>query len=130
MENKKNYKKLIIICSVVVLFAVLLLVGALIYKNNKANDLSDEQGYEMTYEDFTFGMKDDLSEEVKQQVKEIYNDYVAAVEKNDNDAIDKVFAKLDELSVYSEEDEELNGAFFDENGDDAIYENEEESEGN
>lgn len=105
--QKNENKRLIIICATIILVAVMALLGVIILKNNSTNPeyeiYGDLSGIEMTYEDFTYGMKEDLSADVEQQVKDLYDEFLEANENNDQEAITAVFNKLDKLDVYDEE---------------------------
>ena len=107
IEQKGENKKLIIICAAIVLVAALALTTVLILKNNSSkNDFSmqgDISKLQMTYEDFTFGMKDNLPAEVEEKVKSLYDDFVAASEKNNPEAIVKIFDELNKLDVYEDD---------------------------
>jgi len=102
MDN--NMKKTIIICVTLVLVTVLGLTAVIIIKNsqNKEEMQKINSIGEMSYEDFTFGMKEDLSQEVIDEVKSLYYDFLQALENNDDKAINNVFDKLSKLDVYDE----------------------------
>jgi len=106
IEQKNENKKLIIICATIVLVVIAALAIVLILKNDSSKSEFTMQGnisgLQMTYEDFTFGMKDDLSAEVEEKVKSLYDDFVAASEQNDGEAISKVFEELNKLDVYDD----------------------------
>ena len=106
IPKKNENKRLMIICATIVLVAVMALVSVIVLKNNSSEagydmygDLSD---FEMTYEDFTYGMKADLSADVEEQVKALYDEFLQASKNNDEKAIMEIFEKLDSMDVYDE----------------------------
>lgn len=105
-SKKNEYKKLIIICSTIALVAAMALVGVLVLKNNSSKSdyemMGDLSDFEMTYEDFAYGLKEDMSADEQAQVEALYNEFLEASKNNDENAMMDIFARLDELDLYDE----------------------------
>ena len=105
--NTSN-KKLIIICTTIILVVAIVMTGVFIItkdnpsKNVVIGDIGNMIDMEMSYEDFTFGMKEDLSQEIMDEVKSLYDEFLQALENNDDKEINSVFEKLSKLEVYDE----------------------------
>jgi len=104
-QNKEN-KKLIIICATTVIVAALALVTVLVLKSNSSKSdfkiYGDLSEFTMTYDDFTYGMKEDLPADVEEQIKNLYDEFLVASENSDDTAMIKIFDELDKLDVYDE----------------------------
>ncbi|MCK5129496.1 MAG: hypothetical protein KAQ68_06580 [Clostridiales bacterium] len=105
--NTSN-KKLIIICTTIILVVAIVMTGVFIITKDKPSKnvviggMGNMIDMEMSYEDFTFGMKEDLSQEVMDEVKSLYDEFLQALENNDDKEINNVFEKLSNLEVYDE----------------------------
>jgi len=96
-------KKTLIICGTFVLVAVIALVTVIVLK---ADGPGTDEGYDkgekfrempdMTYEEFTKGMKKDLSRELKAEVDALFEEYQTA----DQDRRSEIFTDLYSLGVY------------------------------
>lgn len=78
----------------------------LIIKNKQKDNTLSIDGiqtmlYEqISYEDFTFGIRDDITDEEEALLMELYEKLSDAIAKKDNDAVMEVYGKLGELNLY------------------------------
>lgn len=110
MENDTNSnKKLIIICITIILVVAMVMAVVIIMVKNKSKDNTMSiDGMEMllneqiSYEEFIFGIKDDVTDEEEAALKELYAELNEAISNDDNDAVMEVYAKLSRLDIYDD----------------------------
>lgn len=107
--NNKSKKKLIIICGAVLLAVAMVMAVFVVISNNqqKKDDtiisgVGNALGFEMSYEDFTFGLKVDRTDEEESMLMELYEEFKAALAEGDNETITAVFEKLDMMNLFDE----------------------------
>lgn len=89
-------KKTIIICISLVLVASMALVGIILLKNNgNKGDDSGKGKAVMTYEEFTKSVRTDLSNEVKEEIQKIYDEYKNAKDEETRSAVLKRYYGMD-----------------------------------
>jgi len=106
-ENVSSNKKLLIICGTFVIVTILFLAGILVLKNKipkaKTQTMDNFSDYEMTFEDFTFGVKEDQDDEVMKELRSLYDEYLEANKNGNEKSMIKVFEKLSSLDIYDED---------------------------
>ena len=65
-------------------------------------DFNNEGG--TTFEEFCVGMKDDLSEEVLEEVRDLYEQWVEAEKNMDSDRMTEIYEQLVDLDVLTMEE--------------------------
>ena len=58
-----------------------------------------------TFEEFCVGMKDDLSKEVLEEVRDLYEQWVEAEKNGDSDRMTEIYEQLVDLDVLTMEEE-------------------------
>lgn len=105
-KPKNDMKKTLIICGSAIVVAAIALVCVLVLAGNGNSGVSDitsgtiMNGGEMTFEDFCFGMKEDLPQETMDEVKRLYEEAKQAMKEGDMDKLDEVYQELDSLDVF------------------------------
>lgn len=104
-KPKNDMKKTLIICGSAIVVAAIALVCVLVLTGNNNSGLAEINGTlmnggEMTFEDFCFGMKEDLPQETMDEVKRLYEEAKQAMKEGDMDKLDEVYQELDSLDVF------------------------------
>ena len=113
MENnevkpKNDIKKTLIICGTVLAVVVIALVCVFVLTGKPSAEagLSGNSGVidagDLSFEQFTMGMKQDLPPETMEEVKRLYAQVQKAMEENDTDKMSEAFEELNALDVFDE----------------------------
>lgn len=119
--GKKQGTKTMLICvaAIVISLAVFLVIAfRSSYLNNLnkqgSSEIEEEANAEasglisgLTFEDFTYGMRDDLSDEQLQEVERIYDETMEAYKAGDIDRANELTEELYEMQVFEDEFQDL-----------------------
>ena len=106
VKSKNDIKKTIIICGTILVVVVIALVCVLVLTGKPSAEpvLSDNPAAigadDMTFEQFTMGMKKDLPPETMEEVKRLYEQVQEAMEENETDKMQEAFEELNALDVF------------------------------
>ncbi len=105
LKEKNGMKKTIIICASLLLAASIFLVGVIIMKNRdtKSDNKSKDTNI-TTYEQFTQYIRPGLSNEIMEEIQNIYNEYSNAKDEEKSAVLKRfyamdIFEKKDKTSI-------------------------------
>ena len=107
-KPKSDIKKTIIICGTILVVVVIALVCVLVLTGKPSPEAelpgnpSVIGAEDMSFEQFTMGMKQDLPPETMDEVKRLYEQVQKAMKENDTDKMSEAFEELSALGVFDE----------------------------
>lgn len=105
-EGNNQMKKTLIICGSILAVAVIAMVCIIILTNQNQNQTEILNGgmmmdpSEMTFEEFCMGMKKDLSPEIMEEVRRLFDEMKKAYKNNQEERIGEIYEELNKLDVY------------------------------
>ncbi|QVK20248.1 hypothetical protein KHQ82_07925 [Mycoplasmatota bacterium] len=109
-ENKTAFFITLIICSIAIIAATVIFISSLRMSSSKDFEPKDNlEAYlseiaELSYEEFTKGIKEDLPKEVITEIERIYSEIVVAAEEKDAKQVNELYSEFYSLNVYSKGD--------------------------